>query len=284
MSSPPLAGEKIKCPKCGVPFAIEGENDSGARPKPRESATDPDDDDAQVSAKPKASPVRGEPGLKRRAEGKSRRHDDEEDEDDRPQRRPRRSKQARKSNAPLLILGLAGGGLLLLVGVGLAAYFLWPRSQPQTEGPKGPSGSSATARGFASPDAALDADRSAILNQDVAGFKAVRGKDSESLETIDTMAKMDSQQGAAPTLETAYKNNLKFLAESRWTEGRYKRFPAELLKDDKAFIICINRDKPGALALPDAYRRYEFTKIDGQWYLTADQLMKDAEVDRAKYK
>jgi hypothetical protein len=153
---------------------------------------------------------------------------------------------------------------------------------PQPTSPRAPE-PGPVARGYASPDAALDALIQACRDQDVAAFKAILAKDREQLAAYETMAQADAKGNNPEAVEKAYKNILKLAAEETWAPGRYKRFPAEFEGDDKAFIICIGRHV-GPGQLPDAYRRLEFRKIDGNWYHTGYKLLKPNEIDRTKYK
>jgi predicted Zn finger-like uncharacterized protein len=158
-----LAGEgrTVKCPKCGGTFKLTGAGETATKPaarapqpaaapakrdkdvdrldsaddedeeraRPRKSSRDRDDEDEERARPRKSSKDRDddeEDDDRPRARKKRPRDDDEDDDyDDRPARRKAR-KGKKKSGGNLgLIIGLAAGGAVLLLGCcGVGAYFL----------------------------------------------------------------------------------------------------------------------------------------------------------------
>jgi hypothetical protein len=139
------AGKRAKCPKCAEPFTIPGGGDGTKKPTPtvarpvaasKPKPVEDDEDDEPVRAKRKRAveddedddePVR--PKRKRQVDADE---DDDEpvppkrkrrtgDDDDKPKGKRRRKQDEPKANKLPLILGIAGGVLLLgVVGVVLA--------------------------------------------------------------------------------------------------------------------------------------------------------------------
>jgi predicted Zn finger-like uncharacterized protein len=143
-----LAGEgrTVKCPKCGGTFKLAGAGATTTKPEARapQPAAAPakrdkdvdrldaaDDEDEERARPRKSSRDRDDDEDdedRPRARKKRPREDDDEDEDydERPARRKARKGKKKKSGSNLgLIIGLAAGGAVLLLGCcGVGAYFL----------------------------------------------------------------------------------------------------------------------------------------------------------------
>ncbi len=107
-----LAGRKAKCPNCQTALYIPDGAEAGVTPAP-------------APAKRRAAPPTEEPEDRSDEEQEPEDRPDEEQEPERPRRRKKGKKKAKKSLLlPLLLIG--GAGLLLLVGLGVTAIFVWP--------------------------------------------------------------------------------------------------------------------------------------------------------------
>jgi hypothetical protein len=132
LSQPVAPGKKVKCPKCETVFAAPDEEpsdrtavrDESEPERPRRRRADLDDD-----------PVDDYPDRADRTRVRNRRTADEyaaraeqdhrdDDEEDLPRRRRPKRKQTANSNG--LMAGILIGGVILLLGAGAIAAWVWP--------------------------------------------------------------------------------------------------------------------------------------------------------------
>jgi hypothetical protein len=122
-ATPLTAGRKIKCPKCEAifPFELTAESTVEDTPPPR----------------PKV--VRAAAKREEFAEYDDGREDEEEavEEEVRP-KRPRSKKKRKQDNQRLIVMAVSIAGVVLLLGAGAVAAFVWPgflKSYPSWEDP-----------------------------------------------------------------------------------------------------------------------------------------------------
>ena len=73
------------------------------------------------------------------------------------------------------------------------------------------------------------------------------------------------------------------LLHQGWPEGKYKLFPAEIMGDTTAVIVCVHQPVD-LLTKEDIYHRYTFVKTKGGWLLEDEiRLASVKELDPKKY-
>ena len=127
--------------------------------------------------------------------------------------------------------------------------------------------------GFATPDAAFDAMISAIRTDDIKAYQECWSKNPLEKRDIEWMFQVYDKATSPEAIEASWKKLFRQLREDLWAEGTYKRFSAEV-EGDKASITCAHTSQ--------RYARYQYRKMDGNWYLTIHVVLSKKKVD-AKY-
>jgi hypothetical protein len=302
LSVPVAAGKKIKCPRCAAVFPMAAEEEVEARvtatkpapaKAPAPSARTSPPSDASAFQKEARAPA-AKPRLERVSTVEP------EDDEDRPRRSATKGR-TKKSNAPL-VWGLVGGGvgLLLLAGgvvLALSGYFgKSPSTQPVAsapvvndklpqpvppEVPDEPDDPDEPARGFASPDEAMDAYLDALRNQKVDAFKtAVGGNRLRLFENQVAGLAGGAEQG--PAVEAAWKQVFAIARNMEALDTPHKRFPAELQGPNRAFIIVLTE---GVFRKNDLmYTKYVFSRRKDLWRQTNIETGKSSNLPPGKYR
>src|SRR5262245_48603218 len=141
-ANPVAPGKKVRCTQCQAVFAVAGENGSdaadeeGIQPRPKVGAAGRSEesarrqprrwDDDDEEDRPRQRRPRDEEDGDRPRE-RSSRWEDEDEADDRPRRR-------QKANSGQgLMIGLIAGGALLVIGLGVGAFFLFSKGSSTKE-------------------------------------------------------------------------------------------------------------------------------------------------------
>ncbi len=130
-----------------------------------------------------------------------------------------------------------------------------------------------TATGFDTPDLALDAYRDAMEQGDAAAFRSIMARDREAIEGFDAIVSMETDMSP----EEAAKVNLQALAPMQgFGDVRSKRFPAEI-DGNRAEIVQVFEDN-GFGSVSDRFRRWQFEKSGGKWYLVGSEFGQAADL------
>jgi hypothetical protein len=132
--------------------------------------------------------------------------------------------------------------------------------------------------GFVSPDTSLDALIKAMRDQDVEAYKACSTKDEGTHLIERAVIAGQIQAGLAADEDAAYKNVMQGELDQTWREGHFKRYPVEYRSNDSAFIVVLWEDVIRGIHA----KRYEFKKINGEWYLVSQNVPEVKSLD-AKY-
>jgi hypothetical protein len=132
--------------------------------------------------------------------------------------------------------------------------------------------------GYATPDQALNAYVQALASLDVEQFKKLFTYFPKRVNDLEAVIEYGAKMGGPAGVE-AWKDFLKFTYQNEWTEGRYKKFPAEI-EQEKAKILCAHYDPS---IKETRYRLYDFKKVNELWYQTDWHVLDRSKVDSKKY-
>jgi LSD1 subclass zinc finger protein len=298
LPKPMAAGTKIKCPKCTTVFAVPAaETVTTAAVTPPTTTKAPPAKSAPVAAPPKVAPPPVAAVQKKEARATAAKPAPEdvptlESADGKVRSRKRPSlaaydvdpREGQKKSRALLIWGLTGGGVfLLLVAGGVMALVSASGRSPSTRATASKPGAiddaDRAARGYNTPEEAMDA-----------YVKALRTKDVDLLKTAVVPATLLEFEGRVRELtgngtkglspDAAWKRVLEKTYATEFPDNLHKRFPAEGTNVETARIVVLRGDAQGAdLA---RYRQYTVWRRQGLWQVSGqiEGLSKDLPDDK----
>jgi len=133
--------------------------------------------------------------------------------------------------------------------------------------------------GYSTPDEALDAYVTVLRTQDAEQYKALFSRCPERARFPDDWVNKKAGGQGPDEKAKAWADWLKSVYELEWTEGNYKRFPAEVVGNN-ATVHCASKSSFGSNPPTVGYKRYDFEKHDGLWYQMNWHVLYLRDIDR----